>query len=522
MEIGANYKIGSKGFPNYTVPLTFWACDQDRAERTPAPTPVQDLECQYFSRGEGKVQLCPKKKAAGWVEADGQTVYQLQADFKNIGNTAVCNLEFAADGYPENAVSAWPAWFPTAKEAVQPGALINIGVNIRAWSLPTLTVKDFTPCARYISISKTGNKRSLLDEEAAAPAAPKAAAAAAAAAPKAAAAAAPKAAAAALAAEAAPAPSPVPADATGPKKLPKKLKPDAEEEPELTDCKTFEHGDASVELCNAGNKEWKDPKRGIRVSQVNYLLFVGNATGVCGLKVVIDGIQHATSWWPAWVGEGTYEGYLGPGAVIEVGANIPLKSGFTTVTVAEGFEACEEEDEYTPPPSPSRPAKCTHYKKGNAFLDYCTYTDTIAWKEAEWGRVAQLNGYIENVGQINICDVVININEINEATEVWPEWVWEKMETPLEPGNAVAFGANMPMKKGYPTASLKDFTDCSQHVTTPKTISYPMSNKDKVLQADPHSFVTRKMAEVAEEEEEVMVEITVVPAEGTRKNLRGF
>jgi hypothetical protein len=31
-------------------------------------------------------------------------------------------------------------------------------VNIRAWSLPTLTVKDFTPCARYISISKTGNK----------------------------------------------------------------------------------------------------------------------------------------------------------------------------------------------------------------------------------------------------------------------------------------------------------------------------------------------------------------------------
>jgi hypothetical protein len=34
--------------------------------------------------------------------------------------------------------------------------------------------------------------------------------------------------------------------------------------------------------------------------------------------------------------------------------------------------------------------------------------------------------------------------------------------------------------------------------------------------------VTRKMAEVAEEEEEVMVEITVVPAEGTRKNLRGF
>jgi hypothetical protein len=30
--------------------------------------------------------------------------------------------------------------------------------------------------------------------------------------------------------------------------------------------------------------------------------------------------------------------------VIEVGANIPLKSGFTTVTVAEGFEACEEED----------------------------------------------------------------------------------------------------------------------------------------------------------------------------------
>jgi hypothetical protein len=38
-------------------------------------------------------------------------------------------------------------------------------------------------------------------------------------------------------------------------------------------------------------------------------------------------------------------------------------------------------------------------------------------------------------------------NEINEATEVWPEWVWEKMETPLEPGNAVAFGANMPMKK---------------------------------------------------------------------------
>jgi hypothetical protein len=54
-------------------------------DRTPAPTPVQDLECQYFSRGEGKVQLCPKKKAAGWVEADGQTVYQLQADFKNIG-----------------------------------------------------------------------------------------------------------------------------------------------------------------------------------------------------------------------------------------------------------------------------------------------------------------------------------------------------------------------------------------------------------------------------------------------------
>jgi hypothetical protein len=43
------------------------------------------------------------------------------------------------------------------------------------------------------------------------------------------------------------------------------------QEPELTDCKTFEHGDASVELCNAGNKEWKDPKRGIRVSQVRAL-----------------------------------------------------------------------------------------------------------------------------------------------------------------------------------------------------------------------------------------------------------
>jgi hypothetical protein len=46
--------------------------------------------------------------------------------------------------------------------------------------------------------------------------------------------------------------------------------------------------------------------------------------------------------------------------------------------------------EYTPPPSPSRPAKCTHYKKGNAFLDYCTYTDVSP--SAAAARVAALGG----------------------------------------------------------------------------------------------------------------------------------
>jgi hypothetical protein len=49
MEIGANYKIGSKGFPNYTVPLTFWACDQDRAERCVAAAGARGVSATIAS-----------------------------------------------------------------------------------------------------------------------------------------------------------------------------------------------------------------------------------------------------------------------------------------------------------------------------------------------------------------------------------------------------------------------------------------------------------------------------------------
>jgi hypothetical protein len=70
----------------------------------------------------------------------------------------------------------------------------------------------------------------------------------------------------------------------------------------LSDCVRYDNPPAQITLCNAGNSQWVDPKKGnLRTAQLNLLLNVSGPTGVCNLTLEVDGIQKATAWWPSWV-----------------------------------------------------------------------------------------------------------------------------------------------------------------------------------------------------------------------------
>lgn len=50
VEIGANIPW-HKGYPAVTLSPSFWECE-DHEHRTPAPTPVQDRDCNTVMQGD--------------------------------------------------------------------------------------------------------------------------------------------------------------------------------------------------------------------------------------------------------------------------------------------------------------------------------------------------------------------------------------------------------------------------------------------------------------------------------------
>lgn len=84
---------------------------------------------------------------------------------------------------------------------------------------------------------------------------------------------------------------------------------------ELTNCVVHKNGRAEVTLCEAGVKQWFDPKKpNSRIAQLNLLATISGEAGVCNLTVAIEGIETSTFFWPLWV-NGTSNEFIEHGQV---------------------------------------------------------------------------------------------------------------------------------------------------------------------------------------------------------------
>ena len=103
--------------------------------------------------------------------------------------------------------------------------------------------------------------------------------------------------------------------------------------------------------------------------------------------------------------------------------------------------------------------KCGVYTSGTGKLSLCIES------VLDWGTdLTQVNGYLENTGDVKLCAVKVALGGAPEGFHsVWPEWVregtWEK---DYQPKQISAVGLTVPYKVGAPAPTIKveSFTTC--------------------------------------------------------------
>ena len=226
-------------------------------------------------------------------------------------------------------------------------------------------------------------------------------------------------------------------------------------------------GQSELALCWKDAKSWKDRDAG-RVVQTNLILVNTGKFGVCNVTIEIENIdQELGDHYPTnWLDEAgndmfpSYPGYYAPEQIANLGAAVPVASGFPEVGIDAKFSACSP-----PPPKAVAPRKaaCTQVPGADAavgvLLNFCVYDKPKVWTEYGGPRVVMVEGYIENIGQETACNIKVDIENFKENQAKWGEWM-PNYPYKLSPGATVKFGANIPFKKGIPKSSLTSFEKC--------------------------------------------------------------
>jgi len=226
-------------------------------------------------------------------------------------------------------------------------------------------------------------------------------------------------------------------------------------------------GQSELALCWKDAKSWKDRNAG-RVVQTNLILVNTGKFGVCNVTIEIENIdQELGDHYPTnWLDEEgndmfpSYPGYYAPEQIVNLGAAVPVASGFPEVGIDAKFSACSP-----PPPKAVAPrkAECTQVPGADAaagvLLNFCVYNKPKVWTEYGGPRVVMVEGYIENIGQKTACNIKVDIENFKENQAKWGEWMPD-YPYKLSPGATLKFGANIPFKKGIPKSSLTSFDKC--------------------------------------------------------------
>lgn len=206
-------------------------------------------------------------------------------------------------------------------------------------------------------------------------------------------------------------------------------------------------GESELALCWKDAKSWKDREMG-RIVQTNLVLVNTGKLGVCNVTLEIENLDselgdHYPNNWVDDDGRETfpsYPGYYAPEQIVNLGAAVPIASGFPDVSIAPTFTACQP-----PPPKPVAPRKadCTEVPGSGAnadvLLNFCLYSKPKIWREYEGPRIVMVEGYIENIGQGTACNIEVDIENLQDAQATWGEWM-PTYPYKLSPGSTLKFG----------------------------------------------------------------------------------
>ncbi len=401
--------------------------------------------CGTASAGFFKMKLCVDN-ARYWSD----DIVQMAGQVENLSNEPLCDLRVGHNFEKDAIATSWPN---ELGKAIMPGDILNFGVTafprglLQGHTAPMLSVVSFRPCASVEKMTV-----------------------------------------------------PLPAELIWEGPLPNKvtdlLSPhgvDLGEAPQTEEGRrqlamkngakpttmdtidwdlcgyyTGKDGQSELALCWKDAKSWKDKDAG-RVVQTNLILVNTGKFGVCNVTIEIENVdQELGDHYPTnWLDEDgtdifpTYPGYYAPEQIVNMGAAVPVASGFPEVGISADFTACSP-----PPPKAVAPRKadCTPVvspDNANLVLNFCLYSKPKVWTEYDGPRVVMVEGYIENIGQETACNIVVDIENFANAQAKWGEWMPE-YPYKLSPGASLKFGANIPFekKRGIPKSRLAGFDRC--------------------------------------------------------------
>jgi len=234
--------------------------------------------------------------------------------------------------------------------------------------------------------------------------------------------------------------------------------------PDYHYCRLFTGADNSSEVtvCMRTSRAWNDRKRG-RIVQTNLAMINTADTGLCGVRVLIAGMEHELGdHYPQVIDDNGFDTFpnftewQAPGRITNLGASIPLAQGAPTFDVPPTFYPCTEPDFNIK----KRPFRCSESSRTDAKLKICVYTDLHEYKGAYDQRIVAVDGFLSNTGKQPLCHITIGIQNLERAAEKsgWlPEVNWDFM-----PLSTLRFNANVPLQMGFPKIALRSYQVCPE------------------------------------------------------------
>lgn len=163
--------------------------------------------------------------------------------------------------------------------------------------------------------------------------------------------------------------------------------------------------------------------------------------------------------------------------IIDMGINIEFPAGYPNITVPEDFWACEDREFRTPAPTPAYNTSCQVISNGAGGVQICNIKDSSAWIESNGDRVIQAQAIVTNIGGTTICDLQLDVDLLDKALTVWPNW-FPKSDVPIQPDAVVVVGANIPTDGDAPTIKVVGFDSCGKGLKTVSlSATVPMHEK---------------------------------------------